>query len=390
MFSRRTPASLAPNRLSLLLAERKAAGAPVIDLTVSNPTGVGLDYPREEILAALRDARSLSYEPTARGLLEAREAIAEWHAGQGAPALPDSLILAGSTSEAYGWLFKLLCEPGDEVLAPRPSYPLFECLADLDAVRMVQYALVEEFAWGIDLAELESRVRPNTRAIILVNPNNPTGTYVKRDIWLKLQEFAAYRGLAIVSDEVFFDYAWGPDPRRVSSLQGPHLALTFTLSGLSKIAGLPQMKLGWIHVAGPEPLKREALDRLEWIADSYLPVSAPIQHAAARWLELTPRIQHSIRLRTGENLDSLQQAVGLESGCRVRTPEGGWCAMLEVPRIHSDEEWALMLLENHSIWMQPGYFYDFQREGFLVASLLPEPESFRTALDRLSVIFGPH
>lgn len=390
MFSGRTPASLSPNRLTRALAELKAAGAPILDLTVSNPTREGIAYPREEILAALQDARSLTYEPTARGLLAAREAIAEWHAGQGSPADPASLILAGSTSEGYGWLFKLLCEPGDAVLVPRPSYPLFECLAELDSVRVVQYPLIEELAWGLDLSELDRLVRPETRAIILVNPNNPTGTYLKRDIWLRLQEFAAYRGLAIISDEVFFDYAWRADPRRTSALQGPHLALTFTLSGLSKISGLPQMKLGWIHVDGPSHLKAEALDRLEWIADSYLPVSAPIQHAAARWLELTPRIQDSIRLRTAENLESLQTAVGVGGSCRVRTPEGGWCAMLEVPRIHSDEEWALMLLENHSIWLQPGYFYDFQREGFLVASLLPEPEAFRAALQRLTGIFRPH
>ncbi|MGC4048606.1 MAG: pyridoxal phosphate-dependent aminotransferase [Paludibaculum sp.] len=390
MFSGRTPASLTPNRLTRALADLKAAGAPILDLTVSNPTREGIDYPRDEILAALEDARSLTYEPTARGLLEAREAISEWHAGQGANADPGSLILAGSTSEAYGWLFKLLCEPGDAVLVPRPSYPLFECLAELDCVRAVQYPLMEELAWGLDISELDRLVRPETRAIVLVNPNNPTGTYLKHDSWLRLQEFAAYRGLAIISDEVFFDYAWREDPRRVSALQGPHLALTFTLSGLSKIAGLPQMKLGWIHVAGPSALKAEALDRLEWIADSYLPVSAPIQHAAARWLELTPRIQHSIRTRTAENLAGLQTAAGVGGGCRVRTPEGGWCAMLEVPRIHSDEEWALMLLENHSVWVQPGYFYDFQREGFLVASLLPRPEVFQSALKRLNGIFGPH
>lgn len=390
MFSGRTPASLAPNRLSLVLEELKAAGSPVIDLTLSNPTRAGLDYPRAEILAALEDARSLSHEPTARGLWEARQAVSEWHAGQGAVADPESLILAGSTSEAYGWLFKLLCEPGETVLTPRPSYPLFECLAQLEGVRVAQYPLMEELAWGLDLAELDRLIRPGTKAIILVNPNNPTGTYVKRGEWLRLQEFAAHRSLAIISDEVFFDYPWRPDPRRVSSLEGPHLALTFTLSGLSKIAGLPQMKLGWIHVAGPEALKRAALERLEWIADSYLPVSAPVQHAAARWLELTPRIQACIRRRTAENLATLQQAVGAGSDCRVRTPEGGWCALLEVPRIHSDEEWALLMLTQHAVWLQPGFFYDFQREGFLVASLLPATELFIEAAERLRAIFRPH
>ncbi len=388
-FSSRTPASYEPNRLTVVAERLRAAGARVLDLTLSNPTRAGLPYPEAEILAALGDARSLRYEPTAKGLLEAREAVAAWHARQGVVAHPEQMLLAASTSEAYGWLFKLLCEPGDAVMAPRPSYPLFECLATLDGVRTVQYPLLEELRWGVDLAELERHLDERARAVILVNPNNPTGTYVKRGEWMKLQEFAAMRGLALIVDEVFFDYAWDEDGRRVSSLEGPHLALTFTLSGLSKIAALPQMKLGWVHVAGPEEARREALERLEWIADSYLPVSAPVLHAAERWLEWTPVVQEAIQERVWRNRVVLREAVPEGSAWRVMPAEGGWVAVLDAPRIHSEEEWALEFLEQHLVQVQPGYFFDFQREALLAVSLLTREEEFREGLGRLSKRFRP-
>lgn len=386
-FSSRTPSSFQPNRLSLAAERLRAAGAPLIDLTISNPTRAGLAYPAAAILDALLDARILTYEPSAAGPLEAREAVAAWHARQGVEADPDSLILTGSTSEAYGWIFKLLCEPGDAVMAPRPSYPLFECLASLEGVRTVQFSLLEELRWAADPAELERWLDPRARAIILVNPNNPTGNYLTREEWLRLQEFAALRGLALIVDEVFLDYAWHPDARRVSSLEGPHLALTFTLSGLSKIAALPQMKLGWIHVAGPEDLRREALQRLEWIADSYLPVSAPVLYAASRWFELVPSIQGPILARLAENRTALAEAIGLGSAWRVLPAAGGWIALLDAPRIHSEEEWALTLLEQFHVLIQPGFFYDFEREALFAASLLAEPEAFREALARLRLIF---
>jgi aspartate/methionine/tyrosine aminotransferase len=383
-FSTRTPANLEPTRLSSRIAALRAAGAPLIDLTLSNPTRAGLAYPGARILDALQDPRSLTYEPTAAGLLEARQAIATR-----LDADPAHILLAGSTSEAYGWLFKLLCDPGEAVMAPRPSYPLFDCLATLDAVRTVQYPLIEELRWGIDLAALERHLDPQARAIIVVNPNNPTGNYLRREDWLHLQEFAALRQLAIISDEVFFDYAWRHETPRASAAQSPHLALTFTLGGLSKTAGLPQMKLGWIHVAGPAGLRAQALERLEWIADSYLPVSAPVQHAAADWLDLTPRIQDSISQRVSSNLYSLKQAIPSDSPWRLMPASAGWCAILEAPRFHSEDEWTLLLLERHSLIVQPGYFYDFEREAFLVISLLPPEEQWQQALHRLSDIFRP-
>ncbi len=382
-FSARSPGDFRPNRLNAALSARRAAGHDVLDLTLSNPTRAGLVYPSEEILAALADARSLTYEPTSRGLAEAREAIAAHHARQGQAADPERMLLAGSTSEAYGWLFKLLCEPGDEILVPRPSYPLFECLATLDAVRVIEYSLPEDMRWGLDFDVLDRGLTPRTRAVVLVNPNNPTGAFLKCAEWQRLQSWAASKGLAIIADEVFSDYGWGEDARRVSTFEAKGEALVFTLSGLSKVAGLPQMKLGWIHVSGPRPLLNDALERLEWIADAYLPVSAPIQHAAMRWMELVPQIQAAIRARCLENLAIARGAFSSAGGARILEPEGGWCVVIDLPRFHSEEEWTLRLLERAGVLLQPGFFYDFEREAFLVASLLPQPGTFREGLARL-------
>ncbi len=385
-FSSRTPRSFRPNRLTARAAALRQSGAPLIDLTMSNPTQAGIAYPEREILLALNDARALRYEPSPQGHPEARRSIAEWHARHEAAVDPDHLILASSTSEAYSWLFKLLCQPGDAVMTPRPSYPLFECLAELEGVRAVQYPLPDHWGWRLDIAELEIHLDPRARAVVVVNPNNPTGTYLRAEDWLRLQEFAATRGLAVISDEVFFDYAWRPASPRVSSLQEPHLALTFTLGGLSKTAALPQMKLGWIHVAGPEELRREALERLEWIADAYLPASAPVQLAAPRWLALAPEMQARVLNRVLGNLDALRACLDAGSAWRVAGGEGGWTAVVEAPRIHSGEEWALRCLEEAYVLVQPGFFYDFEREAFLAVSLLPAPEAFLEALGRLKQI----
>ena len=387
-FSARSPNDLRPNQLNAALTARRAADLEVLDLTISNPTRAGLAYPNEEILAALADPRSLTYEPTPKGLAEAREAIAAHHARQGQAADPEQMLLTGSTSEAYGWLFKLLCAPGDEILVPRPSYPLFECLATLDAVRIVEYSLPEELRWGLDFEALERGLSSRTRAVVLVNPNNPTGAFLKRAEWLKLQAWATSKGIAIIADEVFADYAWTESERsspsgRVSTFEASGEALVFTLSGLSKVAGLPQMKLGWMHVSGPGALRIEALERLEWIADAYLPVSAPIQHAVVRWVNLVPGIQALIRARCLENLAVARTIFSATGGARILEPEGGWCVLIDVPRFHSEEEWALRLLERHGVLLQPGYFYDFEREALLVASLLPQPATFHEGLARL-------
>lgn len=373
MFSSRTPSNLVPNRVSVALAARGRRALPILDLTASNPTTVALSYPEAEILDALRDPRALTYAPAPRGLAEAREAIAAHHATQGYAIDPEHLALAASTSEAYGWLFKLLCEPGDEVLVPRPSYPLFECLASLESVKAVQFPLDAAASWRIDLDTLETLVTPRTRVVLLVNPNNPTGSFLKPRDHAAILDIAARRGLAVVSDEVFFDYCRDGAAPRVSALSVQADVLVFTLSGLSKVAGLPQMKLGWIHVGGPPALRGEALSRLDWIADAYLPVSAPVQHAARRWLSLAPRIRHVIQQRCEAGREVLLQSFPAESGCRLLPAEGGWAAIIEVPRIRSEEEWVLYLLEGPGVLVQPGYFYDFEREAYLVCSLLVQP-----------------
>lgn len=376
-FSGRTPDDFTANALTRALDERRRRGLPVLDATESNPTRAGIVAPAE-LLDALRDPRTLRYDPSPNGLLEAREAIAARYGGH-----PSRIFLTSSTSESYSWIFKLLCEPGDEVLVPTPSYPLFDCLAHLDAVNAVPYLLSKEDGWRIDMDSLAWAVSPRTRAVVLVNPNNPTGSYFKSDQLRALNEFCARHGLAIVSDEVFLDYSFAPDAHRAPSFAHHSASLTFTLNGLSKPAGLPQMKLGWIAVSGPDQDLDAALPRLEWIADSYLPVSAPVQHAAPAWLEAVPKLQQPIRERIAAGLDILRRELPAETGCRLLELEGGWAAVLEIPRTRPEESWALELLNEDGVLLQPGFFYDFHREAFLVAGLLSDPAALRTACQAL-------
>ncbi|HXN48496.1 MAG TPA: pyridoxal phosphate-dependent aminotransferase [Bryobacteraceae bacterium] len=382
MFSSRLNWDLRPNRISALLDARRRGGARILDLTESNPTHAGLAYPSAEILAALGDARSLRYEPSPTGVAEARGAVSAYYAARGASVAPDRIVLTASTSEAYGYVFKLLADPGDEVLVPRPSYPLFEFLARLESVRAVDYPLAYDGSWRIDFAALEGALTPRTRAIVVVNPNNPTGSFLKTGELDRLVSLAAARGFAIVSDEVFSDYAFAPDAERVTTLAGVSGALAFSLSGLSKIAGLPQMKLGWIVTSGPEELRAAALARLELIADTYLSASAPAQYGAARLMEAGARVREQISARTRQNLEWVRDAVA-GSALSVLAVEGGWYATLEVPRTRSEEEWALELLDLDGVLVQPGFFFDFETEAFLVVSLLTPPDVFREGVGRV-------
>jgi alanine-synthesizing transaminase len=339
----------------------------VLDLTESNPTRAGLEYPRAEILDALSDARALQYDPEPRGLLSAREAVAGYYGN--VPA--SRILLTASTSEAYSYLFKLLCDPGDEILSPRPSYPLFEFLAGLESVRVVQYPLRYDGVWHIDFEALERAVTPRTKAMVVVNPNNPTGSFLKREEWSRLQKF----GIPILSDEVFSDYAFSPDESRVQSLTNASEVLTFSMSGLSKIAALPQMKLGWIVASGPG--QEAALERLELIADTYLSVATPVQIALPRLLAASVVVRKQILDRTRTNLALLRQStVPLHL-------EGGWYATLQVPRTKTEEEWAIELLDRHNVLVQPGFYFDFESEAFLVLSLLTPPDVFAAGLRRL-------
>jgi hypothetical protein len=383
MFSSRLDWDLRPNRLSALVEAKRRAGVAILDLTESNPTRAGFLYPAAEILASLADVRSMVYEPAPAGAWQAREAVAAYYAARGQAVEPQRILLTASTSEAYAHLFKLLAGPGDEVLAPRPSYPLFEFLAALESVRVVEYPLVYHGGWWLDTDALAQAVTARTRAVILVHPNNPTGSFLKREELERLVPLCAGRSLAIICDEVFADYAFGPDPGRVATLAGLDEALTFTLSGLSKIAGLPQMKLGWIVVGGPPGARAQALERLELIADTYLSVGTPVQHALPRLLAAGAGVRGQIAARVRENLDCLRTTIGSASACGVLEVEGGWYATLRVPRTWSEEEWALELLDKDNVLVQPGFFYDFECEAFLVLSLLTPVESFSEGVRRL-------
>jgi alanine-synthesizing transaminase len=383
MFSSRFHWDPSPNRLTRLLADKHRAGLAILDLTESNPTHAGLAYP-DEIVQALADPRALRYDPQPAGSLAAREAVCRYYAEAGHTVEPDRVLLTASTSEAYAYLFKLLADPGDEVLVPRPSYPLFEFLATMESLRVVSYPLVYHGGWSIDCHALAAAITPRTRAIVLVNPNNPTGSFLKRDELRFLQSL----GLSLISDEVFADYAFGEDAQRVRTLAAATETLAFSMSGLSKIAGLPQMKLGWIVISGPPAERAEARDKLEWIADTYLSVSAPVQQAAPRLLELGRGIQQQIAARVRANLAWLASAIAADSPCRILALEGGWYATLQVPRLRREEDWALELLEKDNVLVQPGFFYDFETEAFLVLSLLTAPATFQEGCRRLLARVG--
>jgi aspartate/methionine/tyrosine aminotransferase len=382
MFSSRLHWDLRPNRLSLALTDERRRGVPILDLTESNPTHAGLDYPSHEIIQALTDPRSLRYDPSPAGLAETRDAVSAWYGARGEHVAPERILLTASTSEAYAYLFKLLADPGDEVLVPRPSYPLFDYLAALESVKVVQYPLVYDHGWSIDFDALNKAWSPKARAIVLVNPNNPTGSFLKTAELDRLIEFCTPRDLALISDEVFSGFAFAPNHEHAASLVGVAETLAFCLSGLSKIAALPQMKLGWIAAAGPEALRSAAMERLELIADTFLSVSTPVQYAAPCLLRAGADLERQIRARTASNLAHLRTEVG-GSPCGVLDVEGGWYATLRVPRTRTEEEWCLDLLGRHHVLVQPGFFYDFESEAFLVLSLLTEPSVFREGVARL-------
>lgn len=384
MFSTRFKWNLETNRLAQLIAEKKRAGAQILDLTESNPTRAGFDFPADEILSALAQAPAMLYEPQPKGLLVARESVAAYYADRAFVADPERIHLTASTSEAYSYLFKLLANHGDNVLIPQPSYPLFEFLATLEGVEVQPYELnyFHPAGWQIDFASIEQGITPATRAVILVNPNNPTGSFLKLDELRQLNKICARHQLALIVDEVFSDYAFGEDERRAASLVENSDVLTFVMSGFSKILALPQMKLGWIVTNGPAALCDEAIERLDLIADTFLSVGAPVQHAAPQWFRLRGDLQRQVLDRVKGNHDWLAEQVA-HTSCRLLTVEGGWYAALEIPRHFSEEDWTIRLLAEENVLVHPGYFFDFPREAFLVLSLLPSPEIFRAASGRL-------
>jgi alanine-synthesizing transaminase len=375
MFSRRVPDDRRPTPLARAAASARGRG-PVLDLTLSNPTRAGLSYP-PDILHALSDAAALTYQPEPFGLRGAREAVAATYVRRGLRIDADQIVLTASTSEAYSLLFKLLCEPGrSSVLTPVPSYPLFDHLTRLDGVEPRRYALEYHGAWSIGAGELDRAWRGDTRAVLAVSPNNPTGSIVRAADAAELAETCASRSAALILDEVFRDYPLdgGPLPEP-APLDSPP-CLTFRLGGLSKSAGLPQVKLGWIAVSGPAPLVAGALDRLELICDTYLSVSTPVQLAAPALIERGREVRDRILARVRANYQTLRARVSNAPAVSVLNADGGWSAVLRVPATTAEEQLALDLLERHAVVVHPGYFFDFAHEAFLVVSLLPEPSTF--------------
>ncbi len=391
MFSNRFDWEAPANALGLLLARKKAAGATIYDLTQSNPTHAGLQSRPEQVLAALGHPATLAYDPDPRGSMQARQAITRFYAAQGAAIDAHDLFLTASTSEAYGILFKLLGNPGDEVLIPAPGYPLLPYLARFEGLRAIAYPLHYDDAagWIIDLEVLQALVTARTRAIVLVNPNNPTGSYVKQAEMDILDAFCRRKGLALIVDEVFAVFAAPEAPSdRVAAAGREGGALTFILNGFSKLLALPQIKLGWIAVRGEREIAAAARQRLESLLDFYLSVSAPVQHAAEALLTLQPAVQRQIVQRIDDNARLLWAAAAATLNCRVLRREGGWYAVVEIKDALRDEARVLQLLDQDHTLVHPGFFYDFNREGFVVLSLIPAPEDFGAGVARLLQAFG--
>lgn len=365
------------------IRETRAAGRELVDLTVSNPTVCGFDYDAGAVLAPLASREAMTYDPDPRGMRFAREAVAGYYGGHRADVDPDSVVLTTSTSEGYGYLFRLLCDAGDEVLVARPSYPLFDFLADLEDVRLRPYPLFYDYGWWIDFAELERRIGPRTKAVVVVHPNNPTGHATGAGERGRLEEICARHGLALIVDEVFLDYPLEEGGRLGSFAVGPHPVLTFVLSGMSKIAGLPQMKVGWIVGLGPVGDRRRAMERLEVVADTFLSVNAPMQRALPVWLAERRGIQGQILERVRGNLGL---AVG--GGVEVLRVEAGWSAILRLPQRLGEGDVAGWLLREAGVIVHPGSFYGIGEAGRVVVSLLGSTEGFAGGISRIKRVIG--
>jgi aspartate/methionine/tyrosine aminotransferase len=381
MLSSRLPSNLAPNAVARALEARRAAGADLIDLTASNPTAAGLDYPAD-LLAPLASPEALRYEPDALGLVAAREAVSREFARYGRTIAADRVALTASTSEAYALLFKLFCDPGDEVLVPQPSYPLFDHLTKLEAVTPIAYHLEYHGAWRVDVDSVWRAITGRTRAVLVVSPNNPTGSFLhQQDLW-RLVDACRRHELALIGDEVFFDYSLDAAPDKASVLDQDEV-ITCALGGVSKSCGLPQIKLGWIAWCGPVPSLARALSAFEIVADSYLSVSTPVQVAAARILERGATIRQQIQARIARNLQALRTACAARPAATLLRAEGGWSAVVQVPATRSEEDLVLTLITEDGVLVHPGFFFDFPREAYLVISLLIEPDRFDRGVSRV-------
>lgn len=382
MFSSRIPADLAPNPLAAAVERMRLSGSSFDDLTISNPTAADIEYP-PDLLQPLGDQGALRYDPQPFGLLAARQAVADDYARRGVRVSPSHIALTASSSESYALLFKLLCDPGQSVLVPTPSYPLFEHLTRLENVRALPYRTDFHGTWGIDLNDLRSAVDETTKAVLVVSPNNPTGAWLKRDELSALVELCARHHLALIGDEVFADYPIEPAPGAVRSVLDQGEVLAISLGGLSKSVGLPQLKLGWMALRGPAAQLHPALLRLELVADTYLSVGTPVQLAAPHLLHAGLAVRAQIQIRVLQNYRTLHEMVRRYPACQALRAEGGWSAVLRIPHTMPEDERVVRLLEDDLVLVHPGYFFDFPRGGYLVLSLLTRPDIFQSGAERL-------
>lgn len=381
VLSSRLPGDLAPNAHTQALQALRARGTELLDLTETNPTRVGIAYP-PELLTPLADRRALRYDPHPLGLLAARECVARELGARGLEVSPSHVALTASTSEAYGFLFKLLCDPGDAILVPRPSYPLFEHLTRLESVRAVPYHLEYHGTWRIDLDHLAASLDRRVKAVLVVSPNNPTGSYLHRADLERLLGLVAERRIPLLGDEVFADYDLDPAPQRASVLEASGV-LAVALGGLSKSVGLPQLKLGWAALHGPSQAVSDAMSGLELIADTYLSVATPVQLALPQLLGVGAAVRENLRQRTRRNLGALRAAAARWPAVTVLEAQGGWSAVVRVPSLRSEEALVMDLLTEEHVLVHPGYYFDFAEESYVVVSLLPMPGPFDRAVERM-------
>ncbi len=381
-YSHRLSWDFSPNALSRVIAEKRRRGVPLLDLTISNPTEAFANYPHDAVRSAYANIADFSYTPEPFGAEEARRAIAESYAERAIAISPDQILLTASTSEAYALLFKLFCDPEDEILAPIPSYPLFDFLARLESVRLVPYRLSYDGRWFIDFASFREGISRRTRAIVIVNPNNPTGSFLKECEKKELFEIAERHDLPIISDEVFMDYPLGSIGQRIPTLIGCERVLSFSLNGLSKTAGMPQVKLGWVAVNGPSAERAFVRERMEVLFDTYLSVSTPVQQALPQLLKIGAGIRRQIAERIQGNLGTLDRLLGNSPAHRLYT-EGGWSAILRLPRTSTEDTWVTRFAEEHDVIVQPGYFFDMGSEPYVVVSLITAPEILEEGIRRI-------
>jgi alanine-synthesizing transaminase len=383
MFSTRTDWDLRPSPLYSLLQQKRASGEEVLDLTESNPTKCGFIHSSSTLVDTVSLQRSALYEPDPKGLLSARQAIADWYKHQNVVVDPDRIILCSSTSEAYSFLFRLLCDVGGVVAVPKPSYPLFEYLARLNDILTHEYRLDYDGEWHIDCTSIEDALSSNAEALILVHPNNPTGSFVKKDEQTRIISEVRARNVPLIVDEVFSAFSFAPDERRADSFTGIDSTLTFTMNGLSKFLGLPQMKLAWIIVSGPDDECTKAMQRLEVIADTFLSVGTAVQQMLPRLLNDTEAMTEQILVRTKSNYEFLKTACAVDSPATLLRCEGAWSAVVRLPERKSDEEWAFELLQSAGVLTHPGHLFDIEMKSCLVVSLLPERGAFSEGVKRI-------